>query len=97
MEALDNRRRYVGNTLVLSDRHGPWRFMRGGVEVPCVCDPWPPSTPLLDDADHIVCLRHVDRLPLAEWAAYDEINDAEPGQLPRWRPISSAKEDGSNA
>jgi hypothetical protein len=39
MEALDDRREYVGRTLVNSDRHGPYQFWRGGAEVGCVCDP----------------------------------------------------------
>ncbi len=38
MEALDDRRTQVGNTLVLSDRHGLYAFWRGGAEVSCVCD-----------------------------------------------------------
>jgi hypothetical protein len=47
MEALDNRRSYVGRTLVYSDRHGPYQFWRAGVQVPCVCDP-----------GHLVCAYH---------------------------------------
>jgi hypothetical protein len=38
-EELDNRSAYVGSTLVLSDRNGPYKFVRGGVEVDCICDP----------------------------------------------------------
>lgn len=30
---------YVGRTKVYSDRQGPYKFVRDGVEVPCVCDP----------------------------------------------------------
>jgi len=50
MEALDDRHTQVGNTLVLSDRHGPYGFVRGGIEVPCVCDP-----------DHLICAYHAAR------------------------------------
>ncbi len=36
---MDDRREYVATTLVYSDRHGPQEFWRGGVQVPCICDP----------------------------------------------------------
>lgn len=39
MEELDNRRSQVGDTLVYSDRYGPYEFWRGGVQVECICDP----------------------------------------------------------
>jgi hypothetical protein len=39
MEELDNRREYVGTTLVYSDRWGPKEFWRGGTEVSCICNP----------------------------------------------------------
>jgi hypothetical protein len=37
--AEDPRVTLVGRTMVCSDRQGPYRFVREGVEVPCVCDP----------------------------------------------------------
>ncbi len=36
---LDDRRSYVGSTLVYSDRWGPREFWRTGQQVSCVCDP----------------------------------------------------------
>jgi hypothetical protein len=76
MEALDDRREYVGRTLVNSDRHGPYQFWRGGAEVGCVCD--------LDSG--LVCRYHAARLTEAERAAYDEINEAGFGEPERWHP-----------
>jgi hypothetical protein len=39
LDSLDDRRRYVGTTLVYSDRYGPREFWRRGVQVDCICDP----------------------------------------------------------
>ncbi|MGH3188206.1 MAG: hypothetical protein ACRDOL_13230 [Streptosporangiaceae bacterium] len=39
IEDLDDRRSYVGTTLVYSDRWGPREFWRAGQQVGCVCDP----------------------------------------------------------
>jgi hypothetical protein len=38
VESLDNRVSHVGRTTVYSDRFGPYKFVRGGVEVDCICD-----------------------------------------------------------
>jgi hypothetical protein len=77
MEALDNRRIQVGRTLVCADRHGPYRFLRGGAEVSCVCDP----------DSGLACKYHAARLTKAERAAYDEINEAGSGEPERWHPL----------
>jgi hypothetical protein len=37
-DSLDDRRDYVGTTLVYSNRYGPSEFWRHGVQVPCICD-----------------------------------------------------------
>jgi hypothetical protein len=39
VEDLDDRRSYVGTTLVYADRWGPREFWRAGQQVSCVCDP----------------------------------------------------------
>jgi hypothetical protein len=50
-EDLDDRRSYVGTTLVYSGRYGPREFWQRGQQVGCVCDP---------DAG-IECKYHADR------------------------------------
>jgi hypothetical protein len=77
MEALDDRREYVGRTLVNSDRHGPYQFWRVGAEVGCVCDP----------DSGLACKYHAARLTEAERAAYGEVNTAGPGEQPPWHPL----------
>jgi hypothetical protein len=39
MDDLDDRRSYVGTTLVYSNRYGPSEFWQNGRQVGCVCDP----------------------------------------------------------
>ena len=35
---MSARKYMVGGTVVYADKHGPYRFERAGVQVPCVCD-----------------------------------------------------------
>ena len=58
IEDLDNRRSYVGTTLVYSDRWGPREFWRHGQQVGCICDP----------GAGIECKFHGDRRRRAEGA-----------------------------
>jgi hypothetical protein len=51
MEALDDRREYIGSTLVYSDCYGPKEFWRAGRQVSCLCDP----------DSGLVCAYHGDR------------------------------------
>jgi hypothetical protein len=48
----DTKRQYmIGATVVFADKFGPYKFMRHGEEVTCICDP----------AHNLVCEHHASR------------------------------------